>query len=129
MSSRYTTTNLSRYSWKTEFMSREKVAGAFADSGRTCQHTGDIPHRPSAVSAGDVDSTDIVTEPVLWPGTAIVHLGASRKLEIGQCKLEILTNYSSSEKPAHLNMQPHKWGQYNDVLANDTYMVAVLWNN
>jgi hypothetical protein len=26
------------------------------------------------------------------------------------CKLEILSTYSSSEEPAHLNMQPHKWG-------------------
>ncbi len=26
-------------------------------------------------------------------------------------------------------MQPHEGGQYNDVLANDTYMVAVVKNS
>jgi hypothetical protein len=26
------------------------------------------------------------------------------------CRLKILSTYSSSEEPAHLNMQPHKWG-------------------
>jgi hypothetical protein len=45
-----------------------------------------------------------------------------------ECRLEILSNYSS-EYPAHLNMQPHEWGQYNDVLANETYLVAVVKKN
>ena len=58
-----------------------------------------------------------------------LHLLHAPQAVMLECKLEILTKYSSSEKPAHLNMQPHKRGQYNDVLANDTYMVAVLWNN
>jgi hypothetical protein len=43
------------------------------------------------------------------------------------CRLEILSTYSSSEYPAYLNMQPHEWGSvHNDVLANDTYLVAVV---
>jgi hypothetical protein len=42
------------------------------------------------------------------------------------CRLEILTLHSSSEEPAHLIMQPHNGGQYNDVLANDPYLVAVV---
>ena len=37
----------------------------------------------------------------------LLHVPQAVMLE---CRLEILTNYSSSEKPAHLNMQPHKWG-------------------
>jgi hypothetical protein len=40
-------------------------------------------------------------------------------------RLEIPTNYSSSEKPVRLNMQPQR-GNYNNILANDTYMVAVV---
>jgi hypothetical protein len=44
-----------------------------------------------------------------------------------ECKLEILLLVPySTIKPARLNMQPHKGGQYNDVLANDTYLVAVV---
>jgi hypothetical protein len=43
-----------------------------------------------------------------------------------ECRLEILSTYSSSENPALLNMQPHEWGQYNDVLANDTYLVDIV---
>jgi hypothetical protein len=43
-----------------------------------------------------------------------------------ECKLEILllVPYLTT-KPARLNMQPQR-GQYNDVLANDTYLVAVV---
>jgi len=36
------------------------------------------------------------------------HLHAPQA-DMLECKLEILINYSSSEKPAHWNMQPHKW--------------------
>jgi hypothetical protein len=42
-----------------------------------------------------------------------------------ECRLENPTTYSSSKKPAHLNMQPQRV-QYNNVLANDTYLVAVV---
>jgi hypothetical protein len=41
-----------------------------------------------------------------------------------ECKLEILLLVPySTVKPARLNMQPQR-GQYNDVLANDTCLVA-----
>jgi hypothetical protein len=44
-----------------------------------------------------------------------------------ECSLEILLLVPySTVKPARLNMQPQR-GQYNDVLANDTYLVAFLW--
>ena len=36
-----------------------------------------------------------------------------------ECKLEILFNYSPSEEPARLNMQP-QGSQYGKVLASDT---------
>jgi hypothetical protein len=43
-----------------------------------------------------------------------------------ECKLEILLLVPySTIKPARLNMQPQR-GQYNNVLANDTYLVAVV---
>jgi hypothetical protein len=35
------------------------------------------------------------------------------------------SNHSSSEQPTHLNMSPQR-GQYNNVLANNTYLVAVV---
>jgi hypothetical protein len=40
-----------------------------------------------------------------------------------ECKLEILFTIPLRTKPARLNMQPQR-GQYNNVLANDTYLVA-----
>ena len=56
-----------------------------------------------------------------------LHLQHVPQADMLECRLEILSNYSSSEKPAHLNMQPQKDGDhYNDVLANDTYLVAVV---
>jgi hypothetical protein len=43
-----------------------------------------------------------------------------------ECSLEILLLVSLLEiEPARLNMQPLR-GQYNDVLAIDTYLVAVV---
>jgi hypothetical protein len=43
-----------------------------------------------------------------------------------ECKLEVLLLVPySTIKPAHLNMQPQR-GQYNNVLANDTYLMAVV---
>jgi hypothetical protein len=40
-----------------------------------------------------------------------------------ECRLEIL--FLIPIKPAHLNMQPQR-GQYNNVLANDTYLVTIV---
>ena len=46
-----------------------------------------------------------------------------------ECKLEILINYPP-QRNLHIGIcSPTNGGQYNDVLANDTYMVVVLWNN
>jgi hypothetical protein len=42
-----------------------------------------------------------------------------------ECRLEILLNVPHPNKPAHSNMQPQR-GQYNNVLANDTYLVAFV---
>jgi hypothetical protein len=43
-----------------------------------------------------------------------------------ECKLEILLLVPySTIKYAHLNMQPQR-GQYNNVLANNTYLVAFV---
>jgi hypothetical protein len=43
-----------------------------------------------------------------------------------ECKLKILLLVPLLEtKPARLNMKPQR-GQYNNVLANDTYLVAVV---
>jgi hypothetical protein len=53
------------------------------------------------------------------------HLQQVPQTVMLECRLENPTSYSSSEKPAHLNMQP-QMGQYNNVLANDTYLVAVV---
>jgi hypothetical protein len=56
---------------------------------------------------------------------ASLHLQHAPQAVMLVCRLEILTLHSSSEEPAHLIMQPQR-GQYNDVLANDTYLVAVV---
>jgi hypothetical protein len=46
-----------------------------------------------------------------------------------ECSLEILLLVPySTVKPARLNMQPQR-GQYNDVLAKDTYLVAFYGKN
>jgi hypothetical protein len=39
-----------------------------------------------------------------------LHLHHVPQADMLECRLEILSNYSSSEWPAHLNMQPHEWG-------------------
>ena len=39
-----------------------------------------------------------------------------------ECKLEILSNYSSSDIPAHLNMQPRNWGSVQTM-----YWQVTLW--
>jgi hypothetical protein len=54
-----------------------------------------------------------------------LHLQQVPKADMLECRLDIPTNYSSSEKPACLNMHPQR-GQYNNVLANDTCMVVVV---
>jgi hypothetical protein len=43
-----------------------------------------------------------------------------------ECRLEILLIVPHPNKPAHLVMQPHERGQYNNILANDTYLVPVV---
>jgi hypothetical protein len=56
-----------------------------------------------------------------------LHLHQVPQADMLECKLEILLLVPySTIKPARLNMQPHKGGQYNDVLANDTYLVVVV---
>jgi hypothetical protein len=53
----------------------------------------------------------------------LLHMPQADKLE---CRLEILLVVPYSKiKPARLNMQPQR-GQYNNVLANDTYLVAFV---
>jgi hypothetical protein len=42
-----------------------------------------------------------------------------------ECRLKILLVVPHLNKPACLNMQPQR-GQYNNVLANDTYLVAFV---
>jgi hypothetical protein len=42
-----------------------------------------------------------------------------------ECKLEILFTVTLQTKPARLNMQPQR-GQYNNVLANDTYSGGIF---
>jgi hypothetical protein len=58
--------------------------------------------------------------------TMIFHLYHVPQADMLECRLKIPTNYSSSENPAHLTLQPHKGDQYNDVLANDPYLVAIV---
>jgi hypothetical protein len=54
------------------------------------------------------------------------HLHQVPQADMLECKLEILLLVPySTIKPARLNMQLQR-GQYNDVLANDTYLVAVV---
>jgi hypothetical protein len=55
-----------------------------------------------------------------------LHLHQVPQAAMLECKLEILILvFYSKWKPARLNMQAQR-GQYNDVLANDTYLVAVV---
>jgi hypothetical protein len=42
-----------------------------------------------------------------------------------ECRLEILQIVPHLNKPAGLNMQPQR-GQYNNVLANNIYLVAFV---
>jgi hypothetical protein len=55
-----------------------------------------------------------------------LHLHHAPQAVMLECRLEILSNYSSSENLAHLNMQPTNGDQCNDVLANDTYLVGFV---
>jgi hypothetical protein len=51
-----------------------------------------------------------------------LHLHQVPQADMLECKLKILLLVPySTIKPAHLNMQPQR-GQYNNVLANDTYL-------
>jgi hypothetical protein len=53
----------------------------------------------------------------------VLHVPQADMLE---CRLEILLVVPYPKiKPARLNMQPQS-GQYNNVLANDTYLVAFV---
>jgi hypothetical protein len=54
-----------------------------------------------------------------------LHLQQVPQADMLECRLKTPINYSSSKKLARLNMQPQR-GQYNNVLANDTYLVAVV---
>jgi hypothetical protein len=54
-----------------------------------------------------------------------LHLQQVSQEDTLECRLEIPTNYSSSEQPACLNMQPQR-DQYNNVLAKDSCMVAFV---
>jgi hypothetical protein len=54
-----------------------------------------------------------------------LHLHHVPQAPMLECKLEILLSVPYSNKTCTLNMQPQR-GQYNDVLAKDTYLVAVV---
>jgi hypothetical protein len=55
-----------------------------------------------------------------------LHLHHIPQADILKYRLEILQIIPHPNKPAHLNMQPHERGQYNIILAIDTYLVAVV---
>jgi hypothetical protein len=55
-----------------------------------------------------------------------LHLHYVPQADILESRLEIQLIVTHLNKPAHFNMQPHKRGQYNNILANDAYLVAVL---
>jgi hypothetical protein len=55
-----------------------------------------------------------------------LHLHQVPQADMLECKLEILLLVPyRQQKPARLNMQPQR-GQYNNILANDTYLVAFV---
>jgi hypothetical protein len=54
-----------------------------------------------------------------------LHLHHVPQADMLECRLEILLSFLIRIKPARLNMQPQR-GQYNHVLANDTYLVAFV---
>jgi hypothetical protein len=55
-----------------------------------------------------------------------LHLHQVPQADMFECKLEILLVVPyPNKKPARLNMQPQR-GQYNNVLANDTYLVTFM---
>jgi hypothetical protein len=54
-----------------------------------------------------------------------LHLHHVPQADMLECRLEILLIIPHPNKPARLNMQPQR-GQYNNVLANDTYLVAFV---
>jgi hypothetical protein len=55
-----------------------------------------------------------------------LHLHEVPQADILECRLEILLIVPHPNKPARFKMQPNKKGQYNDVLANNTYLVAFV---
>jgi hypothetical protein len=56
-----------------------------------------------------------------------LHLHHVPRADRLECRLEILLVVPYLNKPARLNMQPQR-GQYNNVLANDIYLLAFCEN-
>jgi hypothetical protein len=54
-----------------------------------------------------------------------LHLHHVPHADMLECRPEIVLIVPHLNKPACLNMQPQR-GQYNNVLANDTYLMAFV---